>query len=526
MCPFARRWQPGGYESRGARYNIPGKKPLNYIVKNDNKAVNSYGHVLKYTGIFGGVQVLNILIGLVRNKAVALLLGPAGMGLASLYNTIASFVSQGTGFGISLSAIRHISEIFDSGDEERTRRFVLTVRAWSLVAALLGAVVCIAAAPLICSYVFDGEAHTLEVMCLAPMVALTTVTSGEMAILKGARRLRQLAVMQVWMVLAALVIAVPVYWKFRAGGIVPVLLLTAAANAALTLNYSYRLFPLRLGGAPGALGEGVGMVRLGVAFILSSVFGVGAEMVVRSFLNATASLDAVGLYNAGYMLTVTYAGMVFSAMEADFFPRLSAVNHDADAVALTVNRQIEVSLLILSPMLTAMMLALPVLLPLLFSGKFAPVVGMAQAAVLSMYARALLMPVTYITLAKGHSRAYIVTEGISAVGLVVAVIACFSRWGLTGAGFAIVAANLLDLIVILVYAGVRYRFRLSPQVLACAAVHIPLGIAAYAATCAPDAWLRICGGAGAVAISTALSLRTLYKKTSLWNKLKEKFLRK
>ena len=45
----------------------------------------NYGHILKYTGVFGGVQGLNILMGLVRNKLVALLLGPEGMGLASLW---------------------------------------------------------------------------------------------------------------------------------------------------------------------------------------------------------------------------------------------------------------------------------------------------------------------------------------------------------------------------------------------------------------------------------------------------------
>ena len=481
-------------------------------MKNDNKADNSYGHVLKYTGIFGGVQVLNILVGLVRTKAVALLLGPAGMGLASLFNTIVSFVSQATSFGISFSAIRHISEIFDSGDERRIGEYVKTVRAWSLVAALLGVAVCVAAAPAISTYVFDGDAHTLEVMCLAPVVALTAVTSGETAILKGGRRLRELAQSQVWMVFATLAIAVPVYWKFRASGIILVLLLAAVANAALTLRYSYRFYPLRLGGAWGALGAGTSMVRLGVAFILSGIFGSGAEMVVRSFLNATAGLDTVGLYNAGYMLTVTYAGMVFTAMETDYFPRLSAVNHDNAAVALVANRQIEVSLLILSPMLTAMMLALPLLVPLLYSGKFVPVVGMAQAAVMSMYVRAVMIPVTYITLAKGHSRAYVVTEGASAVGLVVAIMLCFSHWGLVGVGFAIVISNVLDLAIILVYAGIRYGYRPSRQVLACAAVHVPIGIVAYLATCADSFMLRIGAGGVAVAASLALSLRTLYNK--------------
>ena len=47
--------------------------------RNDN-----YDHVLKYTSVFGGVQGLVILIGLVRNKFMALLLGAGGMGFNAL----------------------------------------------------------------------------------------------------------------------------------------------------------------------------------------------------------------------------------------------------------------------------------------------------------------------------------------------------------------------------------------------------------------------------------------------------------
>ena len=47
------------------------------------ESTDSYSHVLKYTGVFGGVQGLNIVVSLVRNKLIALLLGPNGMGLAS-----------------------------------------------------------------------------------------------------------------------------------------------------------------------------------------------------------------------------------------------------------------------------------------------------------------------------------------------------------------------------------------------------------------------------------------------------------
>ena len=90
---------------------------------------DAYGHVLKYTGIFGGVQGLNILVGLVRNKFVALLLGPSGMGLVSLFNTTVTFVSQSTSFGISMSAIRQLSEFPENDQHLEVLHFVKVVRA-------------------------------------------------------------------------------------------------------------------------------------------------------------------------------------------------------------------------------------------------------------------------------------------------------------------------------------------------------------------------------------------------------------
>ena len=55
----------------------------------ENKSeASSYSHILKYTSIFGGMQGLNILIGIIRTKLVALILGPVGMGLVSVLERI------------------------------------------------------------------------------------------------------------------------------------------------------------------------------------------------------------------------------------------------------------------------------------------------------------------------------------------------------------------------------------------------------------------------------------------------------
>lgn len=476
----------------------------------DVKRGNGYGHVLKYTGLFGGVQGLNIIIGLVRNKAVAVLLGPAGMGLASLLGTVATFVTQATGLGISFSAIRHLSEIFDGGDDAATARFVASVRAWSLVAALIGAAACLVGAGVLAVAVLGDGSRAADIAALAPTVALTALAGGETAILKGARRLRELAWAQVAMVAAALAVAVPIYWAAGMAGIIPVMTLSAAANLWLTARRSLRLYPLRRGQWAGALGRGRGMVALGVAFVAAGIVGSGAELAVRSYLNATADLDSVGLYNAGYMMAVTYAGMVLSAMDADFFPRLSAINGDPEAVNITVNRQAEVSLLVAAPMLTLLITALPVLVPLLFSGKFAGAVPMAQAASVAMYFKVASTPMEYIALAKGHSVAFMKVELAFNVLFAVSVIVGFSRWGLLGAGAALVAAYIANLLIVYLYVRRRYDFRASRRLTAILAVQLPIGFAACAVALTMHSWQGVAIGAALTLASTAVAGYTFF----------------
>ena len=493
------------------------------IVRMKQHDDGSYGHVLKYTGVFGGVQGLNILVSLVRNKFVALLLGPSGMGLVSLFNTTVSFISQATSLGISFSAVRHISEYLDAGDEQRTVHFVKVVRGWCLLTALLGMLICVAVGPFLSSATFSWGNHTLHFILLAPAIGMMAVTGGETAILKGKRQLGALAMVQVLSILAALLISVPVYYVFGEAGIVPVIVLMAFVTMVLTLRHSYRLYPLQLSGAKGILGEGMEMVRLGVAFTLAAIVGSGAEMFVRSWLNVTADLDVLGLYNAGYMITVTYASMVFSAMDSDYFPRLSAVNGNIEATNETVNKQMEVSLLISSPLLVGLIVFLPVLIPLLFSAEFLPVVAMTQVAALAMFFKAVTLPVAYITLARGLSAVYLILESAYFVVFVLLIIFGYQQWGLVGTGIAITLANVFDYLMINGVARWKYGYKMSSAVIRYSAIHILIGLLAFFTTITVDGYVYWVFGVGLSLVSLLFSLLVLHQKTRLWEALMRRF---
>ena len=59
----------------------------------------SYSRIMKSSSLIGGAQGINILIGMVRVKFVAVLIGPLGVGLAGTYQALIGFIGTFAGLG-------------------------------------------------------------------------------------------------------------------------------------------------------------------------------------------------------------------------------------------------------------------------------------------------------------------------------------------------------------------------------------------------------------------------------------------
>ncbi|MCF0236191.1 MAG: hypothetical protein HUK09_05730, partial [Bacteroidaceae bacterium] len=53
----------------------------------------TFGRILKYTGIFGGVQGFNVLMAMLRGKVAALLLSTNGVGLIANFGRATEWIS-------------------------------------------------------------------------------------------------------------------------------------------------------------------------------------------------------------------------------------------------------------------------------------------------------------------------------------------------------------------------------------------------------------------------------------------------
>ena len=413
---------------------------------------NSYSHILKYTGIFGGVQGLNILVGLVRNKFTAIFLGTSGMGLLALFNSTLSFLSSSCNFGIPTSGVRVVAESHSK---------VCLVRSVCLLSALLGVVVC-----LVISASF-GASHSLHFLLLASTVFFTILAGGEMAILKGLGKLRQQAILASVLALLSLLFSVPIYGCFGERGIMAVLFLLAFSQWLLSFLSLRRVVPFRLRFSRRMLIDGLPMIRMGGSFVVSGMMASGAELLVRAFIGWQGNLSDVGLFNAGVTIVLVYAGMIFSVMDADYYPRLSAVGGSrkgTEAVKARnaiINRQLEVNVLLAVPVVLLLVVFLPYLLPLLYNRDFMGVLGMAQVASVGLLFKAIYLPIEYIPLSRGDAKVFLVQESCAVLLLVVSEIGGYLLFGLTGIGAGILVAYLLESIGVFFFSRRYYGCRIS-----------------------------------------------------------------
>ena len=144
-----------------------------------SKQQSSYRQIFKATSLFGGVQVFNILIGIVRVKFVAILLGTAGVGMISLFNAPMQMIMSITGLGIALSAVRDISEASASGERSRIAKTVRTLKRWSWFTGMLGALVTIVLAPKLSEWSFGNKEYTWAFIWLSVTMVLQAISKGQ-----------------------------------------------------------------------------------------------------------------------------------------------------------------------------------------------------------------------------------------------------------------------------------------------------------------------------------------------------------
>ena len=200
-----------------------------------------YRQIFKATSIFGGVQVYNIIVGIIRAKVIAILLGPTGVGIISLFTSTIQLLNQATGFGVEQSGVRDIAEAYGTQDEKRISITFTVVRKIIWFTGLLGAIVCIIFAGSLSELTFGTSAHRWSFVILSGVILLTQLGNGQSMLLRGTRRIKELAKSSMLGATLGLLTSIPLYYFYGVKGIVPSLFLSSVFICSIYWLYARKL---------------------------------------------------------------------------------------------------------------------------------------------------------------------------------------------------------------------------------------------------------------------------------------------
>ena len=481
----------------------------------DSHTDNTYRSLLKYIGLFGSTQALNQLSALVRSKLTALLLGPGGVGVLSLFVTTNQLLTGVGGLGLSTSGVREVASA--ATDAEREREVIASVRAWGLIGALLAGICCLMAAPWLSVSTFGSADYVGQFRLLALAIVLGVELVAEQAVLKGIRRLREVVVANLITTVASVVVVVPLYYYFRRAAVVPAITATALLGFCSTAYYSFRYAPWDSRFATTrAVSGGIPMMKLGFAFMLAAAAGAAVNYLIRTFIAAEATLADVGYYNTGYTICCAYMGIVLTSIDVDYFTRLTALQHDREGFSALVNRQIELSLVLVAPLLSALLIGVELAVRILYSEAFLAAGAMIVWAWLFVYLRGANLSLSYIALARSDKRVFLMLEVASALLMLGLSVAGFRLDGVRGLGIALSAEAVLELMLLSLVAHRRFGVRCSGRLLRSASAFLLMPLGAFLLTHIADrGWLYWSVGSGYVLFCLGLTWWQLRRRIRL-----------
>lgn len=434
-------------------------------IKADNSQKNdtsTYRSIFKATSLFGGVQVYQILIGILRSKFIAMILGPAGMGISGLYTSATAMIKSLSSMGLQSSAVRDVSEANGTSDQHRINVTITTLRKLVWFTGLLGMAIVLFGSPLLSKSTFDSYEYIIPFMILSVTLLVDQLTVGQYVILQGTRRLKYLARSSAIGSTLGLLVTIPLYYFMGVDGIVPALVIVSFVSYFLAIYFArkvpYQKVSMTL---KEAVKNGCVMLKMGIAMSVNGMLTSAVAYILRIFIMHQGGTADVGLFTAGYAILGTYVGMVFSAISTDYYPRLAAVNQDNTRCRVLINQEGEVGTLILAPCLILCILFMPLIIRILYTGEFAEASDYVFWASLGMMFKMASWVIAFIFIAKSAMKTFLLNEiSVNVYGLIVSV-AGYYLWGLKGLGIAFTVKLALYAIQVFFVTNVKYNYKPS-----------------------------------------------------------------
>jgi enterobacterial common antigen flippase len=421
----------------------------------------SYRDTIRSSYIIASSNVIQYILGFLQIKVAAVILGPSGIGLIAIYKAIVSLIVSISALGISQSCVREVSRAKEIQSEELVK-ISLTIKRIGWIAGILSWILAIVFGSLISELAFDSQDHVTTISIIGGVTLLTIKYNFQLALLQGMRRIGDLARVNIVSSLINTILVIYIYNQFDEKGIVIAMVATATVSLLVSYFFSRNITSNKVEvTASETFVFSKILIRLGGAFLVGSLVASGTDLAIRSFITREYGLDVLGHYQAAWVISGLFSGLVLTAMGMDYYPRLSAIIQDSKKACNCVSEQLEIGIFLVLPLLIGTIIFSEEALYVLYSKDFIVSKDLLSLFIIGMFGRVISWPFSFILLAKAASKIFIGSEILFGVLNITMVFTFLPMFGLIGVAYAMILNYALYFIFIIIISRKLIDFRFS-----------------------------------------------------------------
>ena len=368
----------------------------------------SYKRILKSTTITGGASITNIFIGIIRTKVIAILLGPTGIGLIGLYQSLVSTASTISGLGVPIAASREIAEAVGSDNQREISEIRQALFIGTCFLAGLGGVSFWSLRDILATHTLGDQSQSTAIGWMSIAVSLSIISASQMAILQGRRRISDLAKLSIYSAILGSIGGLYIIWEFDQAGIAAFIIAVPAASVCFGFYF------IGLSGNLAKLSLHIKLIisrlkvmgKLGLSLFTYTVLEQITFLLIRANISSTLGVIELGYFQAGWTIAVNYLGVITGAMSSDFLPRIAEKTGQNSSINKLINQQTEIGLLIAGPIIIIMMGLTPAIISVMYSSNFLGATDTVRLLLLSDILRLISWPIGFALLGMGDGTTF------------------------------------------------------------------------------------------------------------------------
>jgi O-antigen/teichoic acid export membrane protein len=415
-------------------------------------------NIIKKTSLIGGANIITIILGMFRVKVIAILVGPVGVGVLSIFQNLIDLIKSITNLGINYSGVKEVAS--NSNDDINLFRSILILKRWSLTLGFVGMLLTVIFSVNLSKYSFGSRQYSNEIVVLSVTILFSSISGVQLAILQGMQKISEIIKSGLYASITSTFLLITLYYFFGLKAIVPGILIMTIVNLFFSWYFTknIKMHDISLSFNE-TFREGFKIIKLGFFITLSGLTSNLTLYIVRIVLLEKSNLIILGAFQSSWTISTLFLSVFLTPLLLEFYPRLTKEAHDKNNINNLINEQLEITTLLAAPVIITIMVLSEPILHILYSRDFVIATPLLQWQMAGTFFIIISWPLGVLFLVKDKGLYSFLTDIFRLFLFVLFILIGFDSIGFAVLGIAYLVSNILTSLFIYLLTAKMVSFK-------------------------------------------------------------------